>query len=64
MSDPRIGTMHPTDRCPKCSSRIMHNEAGNKWCIGEDCEYHVRNGQEVTASMVRELGDRFPMIRD
>lgn len=55
------GTMHPTDRCPQCGSRVMYNEVGNRWCIGEDCTYHIRNGQVVTAARVRELGDRCPV---
>jgi hypothetical protein len=61
MNDPRLGTMHPTDRCPIDNNRIMVNAVGNRWCTGDDCEYHVRDGQLVTAAYVKRLGDRCPI---
>ncbi len=61
MTDPRIGVMHPTELCPHCQSRIMFNKVGNKWCVGQDCDFHERNGQLVTSVMVKRLGDRCPI---
>jgi hypothetical protein len=61
MSGPHLGVMHPTERCPKCNSRIMVGQTGNRWCVGQDCDYHVRNGKLVTATDVKRLGDRCPV---
>jgi hypothetical protein len=61
MTDPLLGQMHPTETCPRCGSRIMYNVAGNYWCVGQDCDYHLRHGQLVTAAMVKRLGDQCPI---
>jgi len=61
MTDPRLGVMLRDDRCPKCQSRVMGNVLGNRWCVGQDCDFHVRDGQLVTAAEVRELGARCPV---
>lgn len=62
MTDPRLGVMIPDERCPKCESRVMGNVFGNRWCVGQDCDYHLRNGQLVTAAYVKRLGDRCPKV--
>ena len=57
----QIGSMIE-DRCPKCRSRLLGNYRGNRWCVRDDCDYYLRDGQVVTEARIRDLNARCPRI--